>query len=136
MRQAWLYLLCAGTCSCATVPSRVAVRPSPTAADSACAAVVAQMRADPTPSVYPASPDSIIVPPPDRPSSVRRHTYTLSLLVDVDGRVVPDSLRIEPSLGDSGFERAFRARLKRLTFTPALYRGCPVPSRFEIRMTL
>jgi hypothetical protein len=99
--------------------------------------MVAQALADSTiPRVLPAAPDSLVLPPPNRPVDLRGRMFAIGLFVDPHGGVVPDSTRIDPPIADQSFDRAFRGRLARYHFTPARIRGCAVPSWFILRITL
>ena len=85
--------------------------------------------------VYPPQPQGIIMPPPDRPSSVRGSTVTARFEISARGDVLRVSL--DPMPRDRKFADAFLDRLKRYTFTPAYsLDGRPVAAAFEIRITL
>jgi hypothetical protein len=85
--------------------------------------------------IYPPQPQSIIMPPPDRPSSVRGTTVTARFEISARGEVMRVSL--DPMPRDRKFANAFLDRLKRYTFTPAYaLDGRPVAAAFEIHIML
>lgn len=86
-------------------------------------------------NVFPPTPQGIILPPPDRPSSVRGTTVRVRFEISARGEVL--DVRIEPPIRDRHFRDEFLDRLRRYTFTPASTRdGRAVPGVFEIRITL
>jgi protein TonB len=85
--------------------------------------------------VYPPQPQGIIMPPPDRPASVRGTTVTARFEISARGDVMRVSLHPMPR--DRRFAAALLDRLKRYTFTPAYaLDGRPVAAAFEIQITL
>jgi hypothetical protein len=143
IRFGWKLVLSVGACACGArgpVPpgsSAQAAHAAATRPDSECYAIVAQALADSTlHRVLPAALDSLVLPPPDRPIDLRGQMFAIRLFVDAHGGVVLDSTRIDPPIADRGYDRAFRGRLARYRFRPALLRGCAVPSWFVIRLTL
>jgi hypothetical protein len=80
-------------------------------------------------------PQGVILPPTDRPASVRGITVTARFEISATGEVL--RVTIEPTLADRRFQSALLERLRRYTFTPAFTRdGRAVPGVFEIRITL
>jgi hypothetical protein len=85
--------------------------------------------------VYPPQLQGMILPPPDRPSSLRGITVTVLFEVSARGEVMRVSL--DPMPGDRKFAEAFLERLRHYTFTPAYTPdGRPVAAVFPIRITL
>ncbi len=85
--------------------------------------------------LYPPSPRQIILPPPDRPSSVRGTTVTVRFEISSRGDVMRVSL--SPTPRDRKFADLFAERLRRYTFTPATtLDGRPVAAIFEIKIML
>jgi periplasmic protein TonB len=80
-------------------------------------------------------PQSVILPPPDRPASVRGITVTARFEISATGEVL--RVTLEPTLPDRRFRDAFLERLRRYAFTPASAPdGHPVPSVYEVRFPL
>lgn len=80
-------------------------------------------------------PQGIILPPPDRPSSLRGTVVRVRFEISSRGEVLDVSL--DPPLRDRRFRDEFLDRLRRYTFTPAYTRdGRAVPGVFEISITL
>jgi hypothetical protein len=85
--------------------------------------------------LYPPQPQGIIMPPPDRPASVRGMTVTVLFEISARGDVMRVSL--DPMPRDRKFAEAFIERLRRYTFTPAYtLDGHPVAAVLPIRFTL
>ncbi len=85
--------------------------------------------------IYPPQPQGIIMPPPDRPSSVRGMTVTVLFEISARGEVMRVS--IDPMPRDRKFADAFLERLRRYTFTPAYtLDGHPIAAVYPIRITL
>jgi len=86
-------------------------------------------------SLYPPTPRQIILPPADRPASVRGTTVTVRFEISERGDVMRVSL--SPTLPDRSFAHEFTQRLQRYTFTPATtLDGRPVAAIYQIRITL
>jgi hypothetical protein len=84
---------------------------------------------------YPPQPQGLLMPPPDRPASVRGTMVTARFEISARGDVMRVSL--DPMPRDRKFAAAFLERLRRYTFTPAYsLDGRPVAAAFEIRITL
>jgi hypothetical protein len=77
----------------------------------------------------------MILPPPDRPSSVRGVTFRVRIEVSARGEVLDVS--IDPAIRDRHYGDEFLDRLRHYRFTPAYTRdGRAAPGVFEIRITL
>ncbi len=86
-------------------------------------------------NVYPPSPQQILLPPVDRPASVRGITVRARFEISARGEVLAVSL--DPPLRDRKFRDEFLERLRGYTFTPAYTRdGRAVPAVFEVRFPL
>jgi hypothetical protein len=86
-------------------------------------------------NVFAPQPQGIILPPPDRPSSVRGTTVRVRFEISARGEVL--AVTLDPPIRDRRFRDDFLERLRRYTFTPAYTReGRAVPGVFEIRITL
>jgi len=87
-------------------------------------------------NVFAPQPQGIILPPPDRPSSLHGTVVRVRFEISARGDVL-DVTIIEPSIRDRHFRDEFLDRLRHYTFTPAYTRdGRAVPGVFEIRITL
>lgn len=64
-------------------------------------------------------PRGVMLPPTDAPSDVRGREIEVWVFIDVEGRVVPDSTRLEPSSSDRDFNEELRARAANWAFRPA-----------------
>ena len=86
-------------------------------------------------NLYPPSPRQIILPPSDRPASVRGTTITVRFEISPRGEVMRVSL--SPTPRDRSFADQFAERLRRYAFNPATtLDGRPVAAIYEIRITL
>ena len=86
-------------------------------------------------TVYPPSPQQIILPPVDRPASVRGITLRVRFQISARGEVL--GVTLAPPLRDRKFRDDFLERLRRYTFSPAHTRdGRAVPAVYEIRFPL
>ncbi|HVO35064.1 MAG TPA: hypothetical protein VMT21_05830 [Gemmatimonadales bacterium] len=86
-------------------------------------------------SLYPPTPKQIILPPSDRPASVRGTTIVVRFEISERGDVMRVSM--SPTPRDRSFASEFTERLRRYTFTPATtLDGHPVAAIYEIRITL
>ena len=80
-------------------------------------------------------PQGVILPPTDRPASVRGVTVIARFEISASGAVL--RVTIEPTLPDRRFRDAFLERLRRWAFTPASSPdGRPVPGVYEVRFPL
>lgn len=85
--------------------------------------------------LYPPQPQGIILPPPDRPSSLRGTTVTAVFEISATGEVT--HVALDPTPKDHKFANEFLERLRRFTFTPAYtLDGHPVAALFRINITL
>jgi hypothetical protein len=76
--------------------------------------------------VMPPVPRGMILPPSDRPRSVRGEEVTVWVFVDALGRVVPDSTHLDPGSGDGRFDARLREQAAQWLFEPARRGGRPV----------
>ena len=87
-------------------------------------------------NVFAPQPQGIILPPSDRPSSVKRGTVVV-VRFEVSARGEVLDVTIDPPIRDRHYQAEFLDRLRRYTFTPAYTRdGHAVPGVLEIRITL
>ncbi|MGH7483087.1 MAG: energy transducer TonB, partial [Longimicrobiales bacterium] len=86
--------------------------------------------------VQPPTPRGLILPPSDRPRSVRGKEVAVWVFVSVRGEVVEDSTRIIPSSGDRGFDERLRELATEWVFNPAMKAGSPVPEWFRYILVL
>jgi hypothetical protein len=86
-------------------------------------------------NIFPPRLDGFIVPPVDRPASVRGTTFRVRLEVSARGEVL--DMTIDPPIRDRHYRDEFIDRLKRCTITPARTRdGRAVPGVLELFFTL
>jgi TonB family protein len=77
----------------------------------------------------------VILPPPDRPQSVRGITVTARFEISASGEVL--RVTLQPTLPDRRFQSAFLERLRRWAFRPAYSPdGRAVPGVYEVRFPL
>ena len=81
------------------------------------------------------SPRGMILPPSDRPGSVRGKTVTVYVFVAASGAVVSDSTRIVPTTGDSRFDRRLRDDAAQWKFRPGMRGGQPIAAWFPYILT-
>ena len=81
------------------------------------------------------SPRGMILPPSDRPGSVKGMTVTVYVFVAANGSVVADSTRISPSTGDSKFDRRLREDAAQWKFRPGMRGGTPIAAWFPYTIT-
>jgi hypothetical protein len=80
-------------------------------------------------------PQGMILPPADKPSSVRGLRVTARFEISATGEVL--RVTLEPALPDRRYQSEFLDRLRRYTFTPASSPdGRPVPGVFVVRFEL
>ena len=85
--------------------------------------------------IYPPQPQAIIMPPPDRPSSLHGVTIAAVFEISASGEVL--HVGLDPSPKDHKFANEFLERLRRFTFTPAhTLDGRPVAALYRINITL
>lgn len=82
------------------------------------------------------SPRGLILPPSDRPASVRGRQVTVYVFVSERGRVVSDSTRLAPSTGDTRFDARLRREASEWVFNPARRDGQPVAEWFQYQIVL
>jgi periplasmic protein TonB len=82
------------------------------------------------------TPRGLILPPSDRPASVRGRQVTVYVFVTERGTVVSDSTRLAPSTGDSRFDTRLRRQASEWVFNPARRDGRPVPEWFQYQIVL
>ena len=86
-------------------------------------------------SLYPPTPRQVIMPPSDRPASVRGKMFTILFEISERGDVMRVSINPMPS--DHGFARDFLERLRRYRFTPArTLDGRPIAALYPLTITL
>jgi len=73
----------------------------------------------------------MILPPADRPASVRGKEVEVWVFVTEQGRVIADSTRIHPSTGDRRFDERLRRQAAQWVFEPARKGGRPVAEWFQ-----
>ncbi|MGH7483482.1 MAG: hypothetical protein ACRELV_15120, partial [Longimicrobiales bacterium] len=86
--------------------------------------------------VQPPTPRGLILPPSDRPGSVRGKEVAVWVFVTARGFVAPDSTRVIPSTGDSGFDEKLRELATEWVFNPAMKAGSPVAEWFRYILVL
>lgn len=85
--------------------------------------------------IFPASPRWAIVPPMNRPASVRGRTYRVHFWVTTEGRV--SRVEVTPDIPEPEYRREFIARMMGYVFTPATTRnGERIASVYSITLTL
>lgn len=85
-------------------------------------------------SVYPATPDFLVMPALPVPSGVRGRTIHLVFRLDERGKII--ELKFDPT-GDADYDRELRSRLLEYRFRPAhKLDGTPVPSVYVTELTL
>jgi hypothetical protein len=86
--------------------------------------------------VLPPVPRGLIIPPSDRPNSVRGRGVEVWVFVTMEGRVVADSTRLRPPTGDRGFDARLRRQAAEWVFEPARRGGQPVAEWFRYEVGL
>ncbi len=81
--------------------------------------------------VVPPSPRGLILPPPDRPKSVRGKEIAVWVFVSAAGDVVSDSTRLDPTTGNRGFDNRLRDLAAEWVFEPARRDGRAVAEWFR-----
>lgn len=82
------------------------------------------------------TPRGLILPPADRPRSVRGREVTVWVFVSDRGRVVPDSTRLEPPTPDEGYNRRLRRSAAEWVFEPARRAGRAVAAWYPFQVIL
>jgi hypothetical protein len=115
-------VLCAA--GCAAAPREAVDLPPP------CVPEVAARALGDSGAVTPPAADALMIPP-DRAAGTGTYTYRITVLIGVDGRVVPGSVRVA-----GPEDPRFTARLVRwaagLRFRPATFEGCAVQRETEV----
>lgn len=86
--------------------------------------------------VMPPTPRGLILPPSDRPGKVRGRDVEVWVFVTVEGKVVPDSTRLIPPTGDSGFDKKLKQQAAEWVFEPARRDGQAVAEWFRYIISL
>lgn len=86
--------------------------------------------------VVPPKPRGMILPPGDRPRSVRGREVEVWVYVTAAGRVAPDSTRLQPPTGDRGFDRRLREHASGWVFEAARRDGRPVGEWFSYTIVM
>ncbi len=86
--------------------------------------------------IVPPSPRGLILPPSERPTSVRGKEIAVWVYVTREGEVVADSTRLDPGSGDRGFDRRLRDLAAEWVFHPATKAGRPVAEWFRYVLVL
>ncbi|HEX8716103.1 MAG TPA: hypothetical protein VF722_03925 [Gemmatimonadaceae bacterium] len=87
-----------------------------------------------TGTVYPATPDFLVIPALPVPKKLHGHTISVRFTLDEKGQVL--KVESDPS-GDDGYDKQLRARLAEYRFRPAhRMDGTPVPSVYITQLTL
>lgn len=81
--------------------------------------------------LIPPSPRGMILPPSNRPRSVRGKEVTIFVFVTERGRVVADSTLLRPGSGDRSFDNQLRRQASEWVFEPAKKGGKPVAEWFR-----
>lgn len=84
----------------------------------------------------PPTPRGLILPPSDRPGSVRGREVVVYVFVTDRGRVVADSTRLAPSTGDRKFDDRLRRQASEWVFNPATKGGQPIAEWFRYTIVL
>lgn len=86
--------------------------------------------------VVPPRPRGLILPPGDRPGSVRGKEVEVWVFVTKEGSVVPDSTQLHPPTGDRRFDRRLRDYAAGWVFEAALEDGRPVAEWFRYTIVM
>jgi outer membrane biosynthesis protein TonB len=81
------------------------------------------------------SPRGLILPPSDRPRSVRGKSITVYVFVNERGTVVSDSTRLDPSSGDGGFDRRLKQQASEWRFRAGSRGGSPIATWVQYVLT-
>lgn len=84
--------------------------------------------------LQPATPRGMIIPPSN--DNLRGTEVQVWVFVDVRGRVVPDSTRLDPPTRDRGFNRRLIREAADWVFRPAVQEGRPVASWFPYKISM
>lgn len=86
--------------------------------------------------VIPPSPRGMILPPSNRPRSVRGKEITIYVFVTERGRVVPDSTLLRPASGDRSFDEELRRQAAEWVFEPARRGGQRIAEWFRYTVSM
>lgn len=87
--------------------------------------------------LVPPSPRGLILPPSDRPGSVRGKEVDVWVFVNAEGRVLADSTRLDPrTTGNGGFDDRLKKQAAEWVFEPARKGGKPVAEWFRYTIVL
>ncbi len=84
--------------------------------------------------LQPATPRGMIIPPANK--SLKGTTVEVWVFVDTQGRVVPDSTRLNPPTRDRGFNQRLMREAAEWVFKPAMQGGLAVASWFPYRISM
>ncbi len=84
--------------------------------------------------LQPPVPRGMIIPPSNR--SLKGTTVEVWVFVDENGRVVPDSTRLNPPTRDRGFNQRLVREAAEWVFRPAIQAGKPVASWFPYQISM
>jgi hypothetical protein len=84
--------------------------------------------------LVPPSPRGMIIPPTNR--SLRGKQVEVWVFVDINGRVVPDSTRLNPPTSDRGFNRRLIEEAAEWVFNPARRNNQPVAAWFPYTISM
>jgi hypothetical protein len=82
------------------------------------------------------SPRGLILPPSDRPASVRGREVTVWVFVSERGRVLADSTRLEPPTPDNRYNRRLMQCAAEWSFEPGRKAGRPVGAWYPFQVIL
>jgi outer membrane biosynthesis protein TonB len=87
--------------------------------------------------VVPPSPRGLILPPSDRPGSVRGKEVDVWVFVSANGRVIADSTRLDPrTTGNGGFDDRLKKQAAEWVFEPARRGGQAIAEWFRYTIVL
>lgn len=86
--------------------------------------------------VVPPAPRGLILPPSDRPGSVRGKEIDVWVFVTARGTVLEDSTRLAPSTGDRRFDDRLKQQAAEWVFEPARRGGAAVAEWFRYTIIL
>lgn len=86
--------------------------------------------------MIPASPRGMILPPSDRPNSVRGKEVEVWVWVTETGSVAADSTLLRPGTGDRKFDQQLRRQAAEWVFRPATRGGQEIAAWFQYVITL
>ncbi|HUG39817.1 MAG TPA: hypothetical protein VMM12_04995 [Longimicrobiales bacterium] len=84
----------------------------------------------------PPRPRGLILPPANRPASVRGKEVEVWVYVSSAGRVIPDSTQLRPPTGDRGFDRRLRDHASGWVFEAARKEGRAVGEWFRYTIVM